>query len=453
MTVLLVVVEILVALLIGGVVGFVLSDFFTDKRDSRRHNRDVIKKKEAERKSAQNRRSMDSLEHDNLDSADELFADIGAEKLGILRALFATAPFGMAVVNQDHHVLLINEQAKQLGLASRNQLEPKLIPTVDQVFKTGEVVRFDLKPHTPFRIFKPVTLISIEASKLIRNDFELAVIYCVDATESARLEKTRRDFVANVSHELKTPVGAISLLAEALAADTSDPEMVEHFSSQLHSEADRLSQLVSELMSLSRLQGAEKLPDPEEVSLDDVVNEAIIRSQHSSHKYNVALDTDEPSGHQVWGDYSLIVLALSNLVQNAIHYSPAESVVTVTRGVTTMGELRESMRGSNCFIARSHAVADEQELYTLRITDQGIGIAPRYVRRVFERFFRVDKARSRHSGGTGLGLAIVKQIALNMGGAVSLKSTLGEGSEFTLGFLPAADHELFTSEGNQENKQ
>lgn len=447
MTPLLIVIEICVALLLGPIVVFALSKIITERFQDGTKTKSVKKRQRDLRKiAATNPQEKGSLEHDILEEDDELFDNVGAEKLSILRGLFATAPFGMAVVNRDYHVLLMNEQAKQLGLAARYELEPKLIPTVDQVFKTGETVKFDLKPHTPFRIFKPVTLISIEASKLIRKDYELVVIYCVDATEAARLEKTRRDFVANVSHELKTPVGAISLLAEALAADTSDPEMVEHFSTQLHAEADRLSQLVSELMALSRLQGAEKLPDPEEVSLDDVVQEAILRSERSSLKYQVELETDEPTKQVVWGDYSLIVLALSNLVQNAIHYSPANSVVRVTRGVTTMGELRESMRGTNCFIARSHAVADEQELYVLRVSDEGIGIAPRYVRRIFERFFRVDKARSRHSGGTGLGLAIVKQIALNMGGAVSLKSTLGEGSEFTLGFLPAHDHELIAGE-------
>ena len=232
-------------------------------------------------------------------------------------------------------------------------------------------------------------------------------MFADDDTEQARMEATRRDFVANVSHELKTPVGALSLLAEALLESAEDPASVRHFGEQMVAESTRLGNMVNELIALSRLQGAEKLPEMDIVDVDEFVEAAIDRSRTNAEAAGITVRTDRPSGLEVRGDRTLLVTALSNLVENAINYSPAGSTVSVSRG------LRDGM-------------------VAIAVTDRGIGIAKQDQERVFERFFRADKARSRATGGTGLGLAIVKHVAANHRGDIKLWSNLGTGSTFTL---------------------
>jgi two-component system sensor histidine kinase SenX3 len=226
-----------------------------------------------------------------------------------------------------------------------------------------------------------------------------------------RLEATRRDFVANVSHELKTPVGAVGLLAEAVLDSKDDPETVERFAAKILRESTRLGALVTELIALSRLTGADPLPDLEHVEVDDVVTEALGRARLSAENAGIEITVDEPSGLEVDGDRTLLVTALSNLVENAIAYSPPDAPVSVSR-------------------------RREGGWVEIAVTDRGIGIAPEHQVRVFERFFRVDPARSRATGGTGLGLAIVKHVLANHGGEVRLWSRPGTGSTFTMR-LPA----------------
>ena len=214
--------------------------------------------------------------------------------------------------------------------------------------------------------------------------------------------------MANVSHELKTPVGGIALLAEALLQDTGDPEHVEYFGSKVQKEAARMADMVSELISLSKLQGAEALPEMEPLDLDEVIDEAITRNQLAADSHHNQLTRGESAGVKVMGDKSLLVTAISNLISNAIHYSPDELPVSVTQKVVG------------------------GKVVHIRVTDRGIGIAPEDQKRVFERFFRVDKARSRQTGGTGLGLAIVKHVVANHGGNIKLWSRPGTGSTFTI---------------------
>jgi two-component system sensor histidine kinase SenX3 len=229
------------------------------------------------------------------------------------------------------------------------------------------------------------------------------------------MEATRRDFVANVSHELKTPVGAMAVLAEALLASADDPETVRRFGEKVLVEANRLGGMVTELIELSRLQGAERLPDMGAVDVDTVVSEAISRHKVPADNADITVCTDDPSGLRMHGEQALLVTALANLVSNAIAYSPRGSLVSISR----------RRRGENIEIA---------------VTDRGIGIARKDQERVFERFFRADKARSRATGGTGLGLAIVKHVAANHNGTIGLWSQLGTGSTFTLS-IPAYDVE------------
>jgi two-component system sensor histidine kinase SenX3 len=233
------------------------------------------------------------------------------------------------------------------------------------------------------------------------------VIEAVDHSEATRLEAVRRDFVANVSHELKTPVGAIALLTEAVLDAAEDIDEVRRFGNKILHESTRLGTLVTELISLSRLQGAERLPDLNVVDVDAVVREALGRTRLSAESADINVTTDNPSGLLVEGDRTLLVTALSNLLENAVAYSPAHSPVSISRRLV-------------------------DRMVEIAVTDRGIGIAEEEQHRVFERFYRADKARSRATGGTGLGLAIVKHVAANHGGEVKLWSKPGTGSTFTL---------------------
>jgi two-component system sensor histidine kinase SenX3 len=213
--------------------------------------------------------------------------------------------------------------------------------------------------------------------------------------------------VANVSHELKTPVGAMALLAEAVLDAADDPHEVRRFGTKILNEANRLGTLVTELIALSRLQGAERLPSMATVEVDTVVHEALDRCRLAAESANIRIAVDSPSGLLLNGDATLLVTALSNLLDNAVSYSPPGSPVSVSR------------RLENGFVE-------------IAVTDRGLGIAREHQERVFERFFRIDQARSRSTGGTGLGLAIVKHVAANHGGDVRLWSEPGAGSTFTL---------------------
>jgi two-component system sensor histidine kinase SenX3 len=228
-----------------------------------------------------------------------------------------------------------------------------------------------------------------------------------DRTRAVRVEETRRDFVANVSHELKTPVGSITLLAETMEDAADDPEAVRRFAGRMQTETARLSQLVQEIIELSRVQGASALPDAEPVDVDGVVEQAVLANHTLASGTGIELVTGPASGLQVFGSAPMLTTALSNLVSNAIAYSPESTRVAL-------------------------AVHRNDGMVEIMVTDQGIGISKEDLERVFERFFRVDKARSRRTGGTGLGLSIVKHIATDHGGEVTAWSTPGKGSTFVL---------------------
>lgn len=237
-----------------------------------------------------------------------------------------------------------------------------------------------------------------------------------DKSEARRIDETRRDFLANVSHELKTPVGAISLLAEAVAGAHDDPKAVKRFAKRMGREANRLSLLVREIVELSRLQVQDILGDSSPVDLFDVAEEAVELSRFAAESKEIEIDFVGSPGCRVLGDRDLLVTAVRNLVDNAIAYSPRRTRVTVRTQVV-------------------------DSLVEVAVTDQGQGIAPENQQRIFERFYRVDPARSRATGGTGLGLSIVKHICANHGGGVSVSSELGAGSTFTME-LPVAPVEI-----------
>ncbi len=234
------------------------------------------------------------------------------------------------------------------------------------------------------------------------------LVLAEDHTEQHRLEEVRRDFVANISHELKTPIGAVGLLAEALASASDDPEQVRYFAASLTRESLRLGRLTQDIIELSRLQSADPLDDPEIVDVRGVIRAAVERDRVEAEARGIEIVTRGGKHATVIGDADMLQVAVHNLVANAVHYSPDGSRIGIGATVTDAG------------------------IVEIAVTDQGDGIAEADRERIFERFYRVDPARSRRTGGTGLGLAIVKHIVQNHGGDIRLWSQLGSGSTFTI---------------------
>jgi two-component system sensor histidine kinase SenX3 len=329
----------------------------------------------------------------------------------MLAHIVSLSPVGIVVVDTYRDVVYTNHRARELGLVRDRLLDDRAWLAAQRTLSTGEDVEVDLSPRRRALPGRSGLSVRGHVRLLTEEDRRFAVVYVDDQSEHARMEATRRDFVANVSHELKTPVGAMGVLAEALLASADDPDNVRRFSDKMVVESKRLADMVGELIELSRLQGAEPLPDLEAVDVDTVVAEALSRYKVAADNADIAIASDAPTGYIVLGDQPLLVTALANLVSNAIAYSPNGSGVSISR----------RRRGDNIEIA---------------VTDRGIGIAAADQERVFERFFRVDKARSRATGGTGLGLAIVKHVAANHNGSIRLWSQPGTGSTFTLS-IPA----------------
>ncbi|MGF1663269.1 MAG: sensor histidine kinase [Kineosporiaceae bacterium] len=234
-----------------------------------------------------------------------------------------------------------------------------------------------------------------------------------DRGEARRLAEIKSDFLVNVSHELKTPVGAISLLAETLTEAADDPAAVRRFAERMRTETERLSRLVHDVIELSRLQTADALTSSELLDVDRVVQDALDLAGWRAEAEQIPITVGPETGLHTFGDHDLLVTAVRNLLDNAISYSPPHTGVAV-------------------------AVGRADDFVEVAVSDRGHGIPPAEQRRIFERFYRIDPARSRRTGGTGLGLAIVKHVAENHGGEATVRSRPGEGSTFTLR-LPVAD--------------
>jgi two-component system sensor histidine kinase SenX3 len=334
-----------------------------------------------------------------------LSEDLARRSLETLRA-------ALVVVDPSDEVVLANPAAQRMGVVRDRRISHGTLRTLARQARsgldTGETVR-DTELDLPRgRMLDPLAVrVRVAALGLGGH----VVLQVEDVTEVHRVAKVRRDFVANVSHELKTPVGALQLLAEAVADATDDPEAVRRFSARMQHESERLGRLVHEIIQLSRLQGAEPLPEPEAVSVDRVVAEVLDRSRSTADARRIAVVTGGERGLAVSGSESQLITALGNLVDNAIAYSPEGTRVAI-------------------------GIRQRDSLVEVSVSDQGMGIAEPDLDRIFERFYRADPARSRATGGTGLGLAIVKHIATNHGGSVDVWSVEGSGSTFTLR-LPA----------------
>ena len=257
----------------------------------------------------------------------------------------------------------------------------------------------------------------LEVSVTPLDEQGMVLVLISDESEARRIEAVRRDFVANVSHELKTPIGALGLLSEAILGAKDEPEAVVKFASRMQNEAKRLTELVQEIIDLSRLQSSDPLQKALAVEVSDVVREAVDQAQFSSEQRGISLEIGDVEDATVIGDREQLITAVHNLVENAVSYSPEHTKVSIVT-------------------KRNDGIVE------ISVTDQGIGIAEENLNRIFERFYRVDPARSRLTGGTGLGLSIVKHVALNHGGDVKVWSKVGVGSTFTLQLPIARDGEV-----------
>ena len=332
--------------------------------------------------------------------------------------MLALLPTAAILIDSTDGVRMANAASVSMGIVRRQRLEvAELAQLVRAVRRTGEsqTLEFDID-HGGF----PRRVMTVGARAQPLDDGEVALVVD-DLTESKRVDAVRRDFVANVGHEIKTPVGALTLLAEAALDAHDDPAAVHHFLTRMQREANRLSRLVQELLDLSRLQGGETPPAEADVSIDAVIDEAVDRGRLVAEVKQIEIVRGGDSGCLVVGSENQLVTAVSNLLDNAIAYSPERTEVAV--GVHRRGDMVE-----------------------IAVKDQGIGIHAADQERIFERFYRVDPARSRDTGGTGLGLAIVKHIVSNHGGQITVWSQPGAGSTFTLR-LPASGSRLPKNEG------
>jgi two-component system sensor histidine kinase SenX3 len=315
------------------------------------------------------------------------------------------------VLDPSNNVIKASPGALAIGLVWNQALvHPQLITLVDRVRRTGEPITDALElargPFGDANIHLSV--------RVARLGSRYILLLAEDHTESFRLENVRRDFVANISHELKTPIGAVSLLAEALDSASADPAQVRRFAKRLSEESARLARITQDIIELSRLQAADALTHAELVRVDQVIGAAIDQNRVAAESKGIELATRGDKDAEIYGDSTLLIVAVHNLISNAVQYSPGGSRVGI--GVRTTDGVVE-----------------------IAITDQGEGIPEEDLDRVFERFFRVDQARSRHTGGTGLGLAIVKHAVQNHGGDIRVWSRPGHGSTFTIR-LPEASH-------------
>ena len=351
--------------------------------------------------------------------------DGSISRAGLTNLLGAHSETGMIAVDVDHRIALYNERAVELGMLRDNALADPVAEAVTEVFDAGEDRRFDFAPPISNLGFvstgrtMPQTIENVRCVVRLaeHGTSRYALVYGDDDSTNLRVEASRRDFAANVSHELKTPLGAISLMTEAILESRDDPEAVENFGRRVVHEADRMKNLINELIGLSRLQEG-RIEAFSSVDVDSLVDDALVAAGVSAEIEEIELLADHPSGLAVIGDRTLLLTALNNLVANAINHSMYGDVVSISRKLTEV---------------------EGEKMVAIAVTDRGIGIAPADQQRVFERFYRVDKARSRATGGTGLGLAIVKHVAASHGGHIGLWSRPGTGSTFTLYIPPDPD--------------
>ncbi|MCH9676578.1 MAG: two-component sensor histidine kinase, partial [Actinomycetia bacterium] len=335
--------------------------------------------------------------------------------------ILSIIPSASLVVAPDGTVLRASSRALTLGIVNRSSVAvPDIAEIVMKVANDGSPREQVLRVRRP-----PLGRELLEVKVRIAPLNSGAILVLIDdLAEERRVDAVRRDFVANVSHELKTPVGALSLLAEAVLSAADDKEQVEHFAEKMQAEAKRLGNLIQDVIDLSRLQSDDPMNRAELVETDQLINRAIEEVRTLAGGLGVEIIRGGPEESVILGDRGQLLTALRNLLTNAISYSAANTSVSVT-------------------------AREIEGIVEISVKDAGIGIPSHDLDRIFERFYRIDPARSRGTGGTGLGLAIVKHVCQNHGGEVIVWSEVGTGSTFTLR-LPSYDPML---EGNRASSE
>jgi two-component system sensor histidine kinase SenX3 len=307
------------------------------------------------------------------------------------------------VMGPEDQVLQASAPAHVLGIVRGERLVVEdLLTMVRAVRRDGEIRQQDLEI-----VRGRLGATQYVSARVAPLGSQLVLVLVEDRTRERRLEAIRRDFTVNVSHELKTPIGALILLADAVSEASDDPEAVQRFSGRMRVEASRLSRLVKEIIELSRLQGDDPLENPGPVDINGVIDSAVDRCRVDAEDRNIRIVVKTEPDLEVMGSEDQLAIAIGNLVENAVNYSPDGTRVAVA----------------------AHPIGD---LVEVTVSDQGVGIPSSDLERIFERFYRVDRARSRETGGTGLGLSIVKHIASIHGGDVRVWSVEGQGSTFTV---------------------
>jgi two-component system sensor histidine kinase SenX3 len=330
------------------------------------------------------------------ESADPAVPSGVATVLSVLRS-------SAVVMGPEDQVLQASAPAHVLGIVRGERLVvDDILTMVRQVRRDGEIRQQDLEI-----VRGRLGATQYVSARVAPLGSQLVLVLVEDRTRERRLEAIRRDFTVNVSHELKTPVGALILLADAVSEAADDPEAVQRFSDRMRIEASRLSRLVKEIIELSRLQGDDPLENPGPVDINGVIESAVDRCRVDAEDRDIKIVVKTEPALEVMGSEDQLSIAIGNLVENAVNYSPDGTRVAVA----------------------AHPIGD---LVEITVSDQGVGIPSSDLERIFERFYRVDRARSRETGGTGLGLSIVKHIASIHGGDVRVWSVEGQGSTFTV---------------------
>jgi len=318
--------------------------------------------------------------------------------------LLAALPMATLVVDETGVVLRSSSRAEALGLVRRD-----VISVAPIVALVAETALAGVPQEREMRVRRPPLgrgMLDLRVTVTPLSSSNLAVLV-VDLGEDRRVDAVRRDFVANVSHELKTPVGAMSLLAEAILSVPDEPAEVRRFAERMMLESGRLASLINDIIDLSRLQGSDPLTNAEVFALDPVISQAVDEMRTMAMGREIDLVVSLSPGAEMVGERTQILTALRNLISNALSYSASHTRVAIAARV-------------------------EAGIVEVDVKDQGIGIPAQDLDRIFERFYRVDPARSRVTGGTGLGLSIVKHVCENHGGEVRVWSEVGVGSTFTL---------------------
>ena len=323
----------------------------------------------------------------------------------LILKLIQSLPDIVIWVDGDNKIKYASEVALNLNIAREDKIQIDALETlISMARKIDEPLIKKVKAKRPLGIAK--LNLDTWVMRLERGE---VLLWAQNNSVVSRVETMRRDFVANISHELKTPVGALSLLAEAIEESGKDSESIQKFAKRIGPETKRLTNVIRDIIDLSQVQSDDPLASANPVEVDRVINDAVDAVQLLADLNNVEIAQVNEPDVKIVGDEYQLVMAIRNLLTNAITFSPASSRITVG------AKLKDGV-------------------VEITVSDQGIGISLENQSRIFERFYRVDPARSRSTGGTGLGLAIVKHVCENHGGEVSVWSVPGQGSTFTMKF-------------------